>query len=44
MPASLNFFFGMSFQEYLRKTDPATIVKDREELFVYEDISHQEVL
>ena len=41
MPASLNFFFGNSFQEYLRETDPATIVKDREELFVYEDISHQ---
>ena len=37
----VEFFFGNSFQEYLRKTDPATIVKDREELFVYEDISHQ---
>ena len=35
------FFFGNSSQEYLRKTDPATMVKDREKLFVYEDISHQ---
>ena len=35
------FFFGNSSQEYLRKTDPATMVKGREELFFYEDISHQ---
>ena len=41
-PDFVEFFFSETHvKNILSKTDPATMVKDKEERFVYEDISHQ---
>ena len=41
-PGFVEFFFsGTHVKNILRKTDPATMVKVREERLFYEDISHQ---
>ena len=42
-PGLVEFFFfsEIHLKNILRKTDPATMVKGREEGLFYEDISHQ---